>query len=377
MIRGHPLRRALLAWALGCGIAGTAGATRWIRQDSVNLHTNEVWNEEVALVAGDARLDGIARRDLFLAGRSAQLGGQFGGDVWAYASARAEWRGIADDDLRIMSPFILFQGTATRRVYLAGGTVKIESPARVGRETDIVADDVIFQGEADGPLKIRARRVTLGGHVRGPVDLQADDIVIQPGTTIEGYLRYASPSTLAVPADAQVKGEVMRVTPPSGAGAGYWTGMIGVAFGLMNLVLALVVPGPMRRAADRIHSRPAQCVLIGAAGGMAVPAAAALLGASLVGIPLAVILGSSALAAFVAGPAITAAALGARLGAGRHLSARRALFNQSALGLLLLAIAAFIPVIGPSLLLLAAAAGAGALFLALRGAPESAPPAGE
>lgn len=376
-MRSPCLRGALTAWLVGCGIAGTADATRWIQQDAVTLEPLEVWNEEVALIANSARLDGIVHRDVFLAGREILLGGRFGGDVWAYAGERAVWKGVAGDDVRIMSPFILFQGVATNRVYLAGGTVKIETPSRVGNETEIVANDVIFQGEADGRLSIRARRITLGGRFHGPVDLQADDIVIQPGTTMEGYLRYASPSTLALPADVKVSGAVMRVTPPAGIGMGYWTGMIAAAFWLMNWVLALALPGPMRRAADRLRARPAQCVFTGAAGGMILPAAAALLGASLVGIPLAVVLGAAALAAFVAGPAITAVALGARLGAGRHLTERRALFNQSTLGLLLLAIAAFIPVVGPTLLLLAAAAGAGSLLLAMRSPPESVPPAGE
>ena len=377
-MRPHYFRGALIAWLVGCGIAGTAHATRWIQQDAVTLEPLEVWNEEVALVANSARLDGIVHRDIFLAGREILLGGRFEGDVWAYAGERAVWKGVAGDDLRIMSPFILFQGVATNRVYLAGGTIKIEPPSRVGNETEIVANDVIFQGEADGKLNIRARRITLGGQFHGPVDLQADDIVIQPGTTIDGYLRYASPSTLALPADVKVNGAVMRVTPPAGVGMGYWTGMVAVAFWMLNLFMSLAIPGPMRRAASRLRDHPAQCILIGTAGGMILPAAAALLGASLVGIPLAAVLGASALAAFVAGPAIVAVALGARLGAGRHLTERRSLFNQSTLGLLLLAVAAFIPVIGPALLLLAAAAGAGSLLLAARGVPESAaPPAGE
>ncbi|MBP7276085.1 MAG: polymer-forming cytoskeletal protein [Kiritimatiellae bacterium] len=369
------LRAALAIWAAGCALAGTSDAARWVRQDRVTLHADETWNEEVIIGAGEADIAGTVRGDLFLAGYTARISGPLEGDAWICASRRMDWDGAASDDVRLVSPLILFRGSAARRAYLSGGTIKVESSARLGRETDIVAEDVIFQGETDGPLNIRARRVTLGGHMRGPVRVDADDIVIQSGTVIEGYLRYSAPSILAVPADARVTGEVIRDPAPPRAGiGGMWIVYLLAAFWLMNTVFALVLPGPLSRAADLLRREPTRCALTGLVVMTITPFVAGLLGATMVGVPLVLALLFGVLLAFSLSPAVTAAALGARFGVGRGASVRRKLMNQAGVGLLALLAVALLPYIGLTLLLLAAAAGAGALLRSPMREPRTLPP---
>lgn len=374
MIGTPPLRATLAVWAAGCLLAGTSDAARWVRQDRVTLHPDEAWNEEVFIGAGEADISGTVRGDLFLASQTARLAGRFEGDAWVYAGGRAEWDGSADDDVRLMSPLILFRGSAARRTYLSGGTVKVEPEARLGRETDIVADDVIFQGETAGRLDIRARRITLGGHMRGPVHVQAEDIVIQSGTVIDGFLRYAAPSILAVPPDARVSGEVIRDPAPPRTGAGMSIAYILAALWLMNTVFSLILPGPLNRAAEILRLEPARCALTGLLAMMLTPLAAALLGVTWIGIPLALALVFGLLLAFSLAPCIAAAALGARFGIGRGQRPRRKLMNQTGIGLLALIAVALLPFAGPALMLLAAAAGAGAALRSVRGAGSSPPP---
>jgi cytoskeletal protein CcmA (bactofilin family) len=360
----------MLAAVLWAGGGAAAGAVEWVaRDDELILHPGEAWTRELAAWAPSAEIHGTVREDFFLAAQTARLDGRFEGDVWAWAAERIDWEGQGADDVRFAAPAMAVRGRVDGTAVLAGGTVSIEPGAILGRRTTIHAQDVIFQGSAAGPVTIRAARITLGGHIDGAVQLDAQDIVIQPGTHITGLLRYTAPSPLVLGPGARADGGVLRHTPPPAAGGRF--GALYIALALLVVPAAglmLAAPRLAAGAADELRTRPGRCLWTGAGWAILAPLAMSLLAVSGLGVPAALALGAALVAALLPGAAPSALALGHRLGIARGLRGRRALLNQAAPGLALFAGIALVPGLGPALAATLLVFGGGALLRTAAGA---------
>jgi cytoskeletal protein CcmA (bactofilin family) len=359
-----------LAVALWAGLAGSALAIEWrSHTEDLILHSNETWPRELAAWAPAAEIDGVVREDFFLATRTARLGGRFEGDVWVWAAERIDWDGRSLDDVRLASPVVVVKGHVEGTLLLAAGTVKIGPEATLGRRTTIRAQDVIFQGRAAGPVLIRAARITLGGEIDGPVQLEAQDIVVQPGTRISGLLRYTAPTPLALGPEVRAEGGVLRHTPPKPRAARFQAFHLALALLVLPaFALLLAAPRLAAGAAEELRARPFRCLWTGAGWILLAPAVIGVLAASGIGLAVGLAIGGALVAALLPGATPPALALGRRMGFARGLKGRRALWNQATPGLMLLAVLILLPGLGPVMVAAVLALGGGALLRTMAGA---------
>jgi hypothetical protein len=244
----------------------------------------------------------------------------------------------------------------------------------------VVADgDVRLAGHADGDVVLFAGDATISGRIDGDLVTFGGRARLLPSAYVAGDVRYGDERPI-VSGAATVRGDVseegwddsLEFLPFIGAFL-LWLG-ITVSMAILGVLLLLIAP----RAADAIQERSRERVGIVTAIGIAVticlPLAAAIAAVTLVGIPLAVVLGLALL------PAAALAYVAATYALGRRIvSAPRSRIWSFLAGLAILRAIALVPILGALVGLAAVVFGFGLLAAAIGAARERseapAPPA--
>jgi cytoskeletal protein CcmA (bactofilin family) len=236
-------------------------------------------------------------------------------------------------------------------IVVASGDVRVEG--RIDGDVVLFAGDATVSGRIDGDL------VTFGGQAR-----------LLPGAYVTGDVHYGDERPI-VAADAIVRGDVteedwddsLEFLPFVGLFA-LWLG-ISVSMAILGVLLLLVAP----RAADAVSARSRERVGIVIAIGIAVticlPLAAGLAAITLVGIPLAIVLGLALLPAAALAYVAAAYALGRRV-----VSPPRSQIWSFLAGLAILRALALIPFLGFLVGLAAVVFGFGLIAAAIGAARE-------
>ena len=166
--------------------------------------------------------------------------------------------------------------------------------------------DVVVEAPVGGELRVLGGVVRIDAAIGGDVDVTANRLVIGPGARIEGDLRHRAGTVEIAPA-ATVVGETIALEPPAGevpkaAGRVFFAAaVLGLLFTLGMVVLVLVtitlLPGLMGDSAQMIRARPLATLGIGGLIVAAAPLVLGLLFASVIGIPLALLIAALYLAA--------------------------------------------------------------------------------
>lgn len=237
----------------------------------------------------------------------------------------------------------------------------------------VVADgDVRLAGHADGDVVLFAGDATISGRIDGDLVTLGGQARLLPSAYVAGDVRYGDERPI-VSGAAIVRGDVtqedwddsLELLPFIGAFA-LWLG-IGISMAILGVLLLLIAP----RAADAIHERSRERVGVVIAVGIAVaiclPLAAALAAITLVGLPLALVIGLALLPAAALAYVAAAYALGRRI-----ISPPRSRIWSFLAGLAILRALALLPFLGFLVGLAAVIFGFGLLAAAIGAAREPA-----
>ena len=160
--------------------------------------SNETW-----VSAQTVTINGTAVNDLFTTAQAVDLNGTFTGDVWSFGN-NITAAGIFQNDVRLISKTAQIFGTIHGSVIASGTTVKIDRTAQIYGDLLCIGENIIIEGLVSGNVKILSpfnlqTRVTLGGKINGDVTIEAQDIVVLPGTILNGNLTYTAPGELVLP----------------------------------------------------------------------------------------------------------------------------------------------------------------------------------
>ncbi len=232
---------------------------------------------------------------------------------------------IAGGTIRIEAPIagdvlalggdILLSSTIGGDVRIAGGTVRIEQTvagnvALLGGEMILGPESVIqgsvvttggsttLLGSIEGAAYIRSHEVMFNGTIGGDTMvrmMQADDDIIGADARFMGNFSYQSPRELADIPEERISGNVDYTTIPfakKNTPAVGWFFRIVSLFGMLvvGLVLVTIAPKTVRKGIVSSIADPLPDVLWGIGVLIIVPLLALVLGITLIGIPLAVIL---------------------------------------------------------------------------------------
>jgi hypothetical protein len=242
----------------------------------------------------------------------------------------------------------------------------------------VVADgDVRLAGHADGDVVLFSGDAIVSGRIDGDLITFGGQARLLPSAHVGGDVRYGDERPI-VSGDAIVRGDVtsedwddsLEFLPFLGIFA-LWLG-IGISMAILGVLLLLIAP----RAADAVQARSRErvgvVIAIGFAVAICLPLAAGIAAITLVGIPLALLIGLALLPAAALAYVAAAYALGRRI-----VSPPRSQIWAFLAGLAILRAAAIVPLLGFLVGLAAVIFGFGLIAAAIGAArePEETAPA--
>jgi cytoskeletal protein CcmA (bactofilin family) len=239
----------------------------------------------------------------------------------------------------------------------------------------IVSGDLRLAGRVDGDVVLAAGDATVSGRIDGDLVTVGGQARLRPRAYVRGDVSYGDERPI-VAGSAIVRGDVTKENwdgwdeflPFIGAFV-LWLG-VGISMAILGVLLLLIAP----RAADALYARSRErvgpVIAIGIAIGICLPLAAAIALVTLVGIPLAFVIGLALLPIAALAYVTAAYALGRRL-----VGEPRSRFWAFLAGLGILRAAALVPFLGFLVGLAAVVFGLGLLGAAIGAArdPEAEP----
>lgn len=332
-------------------------------------------DREIWVQATTFRYAGTAADDVFFLAGDADLSGTFQDDVMGLATLDLNFTGIASQDVRLAClRTAVFNGTAEHDVTLWGSSVELSTNALVKGDAYLSGSTATCQGEVKGDLRLEGgESATLKGKVGGSVRIQSPDIVILPGTRIDGDLIIAGGTDFSLPEGVTLGGTLRQESgSPDGMDSlrrkallatFIYLAFTSLAFALLQLGLA---PLSTQISAQLLAVAWPRCL---AAGGMLLGGGFLLMLAGFklgLGLGFSLLVGAALVLVLFAGQTAVALSLGRRLTGNRPVKSWAGLFGLTVLGLLLMQCALLVPMVGPSLWMVLNFQGAGAIFAHLR-----------
>jgi len=272
-------------------------AIEFVQTEQFIRGDEDVLQEELWISAQAITIDGVSSNDLFAAAINIDLNGTFNGDVWAGGGdilqnlGAVNATGIFLDDLRMVSRIAQISGTLHGSLIAGGTTVKIDPTAILYGDAFCFGGNVIVEGSIAGNVRIMAKQVTLGGKIDGDISIISQDIVVLPGTIMNGNLTYTAPDELLLPSSVILNGELERsfqaIVPRRLLKENL---AVHLLFALAALVAGLVFTGLFPHYSGTtlhlLRESRGLCLLAGFAGLVVLPLAAFFLFLTVIGIPL-------------------------------------------------------------------------------------------
>ena len=351
----------------------------------VNIRPEETVNDDLYATGGTINVNGAIEGDLVAAGGTINVRGTINGDVIA-AGGSVMVTGTVRDNVRASGGSVVISSTVAGDVVAAGGSVALEPGASVGRDMVIGAGSVQIDGNIGRDVLLGAGSATINGTVGENVKAELNDgLTLGPMARIEGNLTVTSPQEIEVAQGATVLGNTVYEEPTTSL---FWVNVretagiqvvqnivsrvqwfLGTA--LVGLLLLWIVPRTLEGTSETVIRSPWSSLGLGVAVLILAPiviviaAIIAIFIGGFAGVPVAVVPTAVYLALLV----LTAPVIGLLIG--RYLLGRLrgpsafARWQALLLGVLVLALIGFVPVLNWVITLLTLLFGFGAWVLFL------------
>lgn len=270
---------------------------------------------------------------------------------------------------RVTGNMVVEKDETVEEVSTAWGDVLVEG--RVEEDVRSGFGNIRIEGPVGGDVEVGSGNVYVNAPVGGDVDVGHGDVYLESGAQVGGEVSLGNGSLERHP--SAVVGGAERAGMASGLDENSplkaFSDVIGWAVTTLGLVaaavlLAVVAPGPLRASARSLETSPARSLFLGLGSVPAAVILSVLLAITGVGILLLLLLWPAYLAFILFGAVVAAYSLGRRvvLATGRY---RAGDALAAAVGAVIVAAAALIPILGGLVLVVLALLGVGAALSAL------------
>lgn len=318
--------------------------------------------EDQYVTSMSAVVEGVIDGDLTIFTGDLTIRGEITGSVQVMSSGTVTVAetGKIGGALRGVAVNTTVSGEVVGDVFVTSASIVVEEPGVLRRDLMGFGGVVRIEGLVERDVRGRSFRTVVTGEVGGDIDVATQRFEVGETATIGGDVLYRSPSDASISPDAEIVGTVTRLPAQSNFVYGLILSLANVvgllAFLVAGIVVLLIARGTGSRATGAIITNPIRSLLYGIVAVLVTPVVIVLLGATLVGLPLAVFLAMLLVAAIVVGPVPAVAALGNRI-----MFRRGGLFGAFIVGALLWRLGIWlIPVVGGFLYLIALVWGVGA-----------------
>lgn len=347
---------------------------------------DESIDKELWLLADSAQFDGIMENDLFVLTQDAVFTGRFRYDLWCVSDV-INFSGYVQEHARLIgAKTTQVSGQIDLNLIAVASTVMVNENAVIGGDICLLGEHVILEGAVGGSARLVGREATLGGNVNGDVRLIADDIVVLPGTVVEGNIRYTSSQELILDSQVMLKGELIRVEPDAedmgdAEKAPFAQRLMLQVYlflgaSLAGLVWLSIFRAPTVRAVNQIRRSTWRCTLAGLIAFCIIPMLAMFALFTIIGIPLGLIAGAAYLILLYVAKIVTGIAIGSIMLRQFGAQPLAQAFGAMIVGLGILYLLASIQIIASTVWFVATIIGLGAIVLSVMmpAVPPAPPP---
>ena len=323
-------------------------------------------------------------REALLVGQALDVQGHAAQDLWLLASTASRFAGSCDGDLRVLARSATFAGQARRNLIAYAAGLQLATNSAVLGDVALFGRSVVCEGSVAGNAWIYAQSVTLGGSWGGSVRVVADEISLAPGTAIAGRLVYSAPKPPVIDSSVSIRGGAESrapllpdsgAFPPAASSARFMLhGYLFLAALLLGMPFVGFFPALAGGAVRRLRTSPWRVLLAGLIAIVGGPFLIAFAAMTLVGLPLALLLGALYLLLAGLSQIVVALWIGHLLLRVPGPQSFGQVLSAMATGLFVLYFASAFPGIASLLLLPVLVLGSGALITARLPQPRPLPP---
>ena len=339
--------------------------------------------DELWIAADRILIDGRLEQSFFAVAKQAELGGVFGQDVWLAANVIGGRPQVRQSARMVARREIQFSGqTGDNFMAMSAEQVRIGPQASIGRNAVLIAPRVVIEGDIEGDVRVWAADVIVSGRIGGSLDARAAHLELVPGASIDGDVRYSSDRDPDVDSRVRIRGTLTRSRDSetrefqrewSDIG---WLGQLylyAVAV-LAGLVFMALMPDYVGRSVRLVRRSFWKSLLAGAIWFVLIPIIIVLVAMTVIGLPVALLMGLAYGIMLYASKIIVGLALGGILLRRRGHQSFGPACGALLLGMLFLYLAANLPIVGAWITWMILLTGLGALLLGMRSAPAAVPP---
>lgn len=372
----------VLALLSSCFFASTASAL--ILHSADDLYFDEYVTEDVYVAGGNVTIQQDIDGDLLIAGGDVTINGIVSGDLFIAGGSVLINEDIKDD-VRVLGGSLTLNRNVGGDVILIGGTLDLAQTALIEGDLVSLAGRTNLYGTVNKSVRGMLGRLILGGTINGDVDVRiTEKLVMLKDSHVVGNIKYFAPEKIEdhggiIDGDVSFN-EILSGSDKIKEGLrGFLSkgSLIGKLWGYLSLLLIgglfiWLFPNLLHRSSERIKTKGFKSFGVGflvfvLAGTVSAISAFTIIGVQLAFIIMALLFVLGELGRVAAGYFVGTLII--RDGHKKNTQKQKVFlrhFGVLALGVLILKIVSFVPVLGWMAGFVFFLTGAGALFLALR-----------
>lgn len=356
-----------------------ANAMTFRSGNTISVGKNEVIDGSLFAAGANLSIDGKINGDLICAGQSINVNGEVAGDVIC-AGQSININGKVGGSVRTAGNSLNLSGEVARNLMFAGASVNTTASSTVRWEMLIGTAAANLKGSVGRDLVGAGANVNLGGSIGRDVTLKLDsknsnqaNLNLEDTALIGGKLTYTDWKDANISKKAVVRGEVKRLEPQlsstegkRGRSSGAW--FMSVIYKILSalvigLVLLMLWSEEVKKILTNLATKTQSAFGWGLVVLLITPPLCLLLLITLIGAPLAIIIGTLWLIAICLSKILVAVFIGQKLLERFWQERKESLYTALIVGVIVSYLVFSIPVIGWLVALLAIIWGLGSVYL--------------
>lgn len=347
---------------------GVTSAQTFRTGNNVTVNSNERIDSTLFATGSNIDINSDVDGDIFCAGQTINITSKVSGDIICTGQTITV-SGTVTGDVRLAGQTVFLDADVAKNATIGSQAITIRPNSRIGGDLSTASANATISGSVARDVAIAGQSVTLASEIGRNVKGTIENLTLTDGAHVHGNIDYTSSNDLKRDTGARVDGKVTRSEPKGEVSnrndvfafrVGWFLYSL-LALLFLTFMITLAFPQRIREAtAINIRSswRP---LLIGFAASLIVPAVIVTLAITVIGLPIAVLLGLTWLLVLFLSVPIAAYYLGRQVLQNHHHPLAIALIGAAILTLLL-----FIPILGGLVFLLALWIGSGLILLTLK-----------
>jgi anti-sigma factor RsiW len=292
---------------LGLALASPAGAAeiRSVDDGTVEIAAGERVDDDVFMSGDTVIVAGVVDGDVFAAGESVELTGEVKGNVYS-AAERVTISGKVEGSVHAVGGTVTVNSKVDGSLFLAGGEVVLGKEAELTRDVYLVGESLRIEGALRRGLYAAAERADIVGSVARSIRGYAGHFSLGSGASVGGDLALTVPSEdrVRVEEGAKVGGATRVEVDPEHEKRdflhlGFYLMVLAKTLALLLLGMGAVWLFPRLRPSPPVSSVEAlRNLAIGVGVLVLAPVATVLIAVTVIGIPIAVVLGMASVVLF-------------------------------------------------------------------------------